>query len=80
VNKKSQIDLGELIDTEVFYEPAYWIIVGIQIIGLMIAWGGGEGLVGGIFGEGYQIPFYIKLLVFILIMPIGYIIFKLFSK
>ena len=80
MNKKSQLDLGNLIDTDVFYEPAYWIIVGIQVIGLMIAWGGGEGLVGNLFGEGYSIPFYIKIIVFFSIFPIGYVIFKIFSR
>lgn len=70
MNKKAQFDF---IDTDIFMEPAYWILVGMAVVGLAIGFGGG-GLIGS---SEFQIPFLIKAIILILIFPIAYVIVKI---
>ena len=62
----------DFIDFEVFYEPAYWILVGGSILALMLGFGG-----AGMFStEGAYIPFYTKIILFIAIFPVAYVLVK----
>jgi len=63
----------DFIDTEILYLPAYWIIVGIAVIGLAIGFGAG-GLIGS---ADFQIPILIKGLLLLCIFPIAYLLVKI---
>ena len=66
----------EFIDIEIFYEPAYWIIVGICIVGLAFGFSG-----AGMFStDQAYIPFYTKPLILIAVFPIAYIIVRMMSR
>lgn len=66
----------DFIDTDVFYEPAYWIIVVMSVVGIAIGFGGA----GMLSTETSYIPFYVKPIIFIAIFPIAYLVVKVISK
>lgn len=73
MNNKAQIDF---IDTDIFSEMSYWIIVGLAIVGLAIGFGG-----AGMFStEQTDITFMIKLVLLIAVFPIAYVIVKIVSR
>ena len=72
MNKKAQIDF----DVDTFYEPAYWIIVGLAIVGLAI----GFGVAGSYSTEKTGIPLLIKIFLLVAVFPIAYIIVKVVGR
>ena len=66
----------DFVDFEVLYEPAYWIIVALAVVGLAVGFGG-----AGMFSsEQYNIPFYTKAILLVSVFPIAYIIVKIVSR
>lgn len=66
----------DFIDTDVLYMPAYWIIVGMTILGLAIGFGAG-GLLGA---AEFQVPVMVKGFLLICIFPIAYVIIKFINR
>jgi hypothetical protein len=77
MNKKAQVDF---IDTDVFYEPSYWILSAMAIFGLAIGFGLTGSVSGATGSEGINIPFYVKPILLIAVFPIAYIIVKIISR
>ena len=69
-------ELTELLDLEVLQEPAYWIIVGLAVVGLFLGFGG-AGLMST---DSTSIKWYIKLILFFSVFPIAYVLVKFMSK
>lgn len=68
--------LSQYIDTEILTEPAYWIIVGLAVVGLMFGFAG-----SGFFAtDTAYINWYVKLILFLAIFPIAYVIVKTIQK
>lgn len=68
--------IEDIIDTEIFMEPAYWIIVALAVVGLAIGFGGA----GMMSTEQAYIPWITKVILFISIFPIAYVVIKFISK
>ena len=66
----------DFIDMEIFYLPAYWIIVALAVVGIAIGFGGA----GMLSTEQAYIPFYVKPIIFIAIFPIAYLVVKFVSR
>lgn len=73
MNKSGQIDF---IDTDVFFEPAYWILTGMAVVGLAIGFGSG-GLIGS---SEFQVPLLVKAFLLIAVFPIAYLIIKVVNR
>lgn len=72
----------DFIDVDVFYSPAYWILVAMAILGLLIGFNSNI-----IFSGSESAPFFndtsyllIKVVLIILIFPIAYIIIKIVNR
>ena len=73
MNNKAQVDF---IDIEVFYQPAYWMLVALAVVGLAIGFGGA----GMMSTEQAYIPWIVKVILFVSIFPVAYLIFKVVSR
>lgn len=68
--------IEDFIDLEILYEPAYWILVGMAIVGLALGFGAG-GYVGS---SEFQVPVLVKELLLIAVFPIAYVIVMIIRK
>ena len=75
-SKKAQIDFGGMIDIDIFYEPAYWVVVALAFLGFAIGFSGAD-----LFGtEGAYISIYTKAILLISIIPVAYVVVKIIRR
>jgi hypothetical protein len=70
--------LDEIIDPDIIYNPAYWLLTIGAIIAEIIGFGGG-GLLSGLISTEYSIPLTIKILTIGITPILSYLVVWKFS-